>query len=55
MLLNLLLGSTILLMETLEMENEEIVKKTLSDIGVVKMSEETVLMVLKSRMDVSTR
>lgn len=52
-LLNILLGSVMLLMEVLENDDEEAAKEVLADIGVFTLSPKSALLVLKTRTDVS--
>ncbi|XP_057323091.1 RAD50-interacting protein 1 [Microplitis mediator] len=53
LLLNMLLGSVMLLMEVLEGDNEEAAKEVLADVGVFTLSPSSALMVLKARTDVA--
>ena len=54
-LLNMLLGSAMLLMDTLENEDENDTKEVLADVGIFKLSPRTVAAVLRTRMDINTR
>lgn len=54
-LLNMLLGSTLLLMDALKNGTENEKKEILADVGVFKLTSETVISVLKSRMDINVR
>ena len=51
-LLNILLGSAMLLLETLVGDETTGSKEVLADIGVHRMTPELAVMVLKTRMDV---
>ena len=51
----MLLGSAILLTETLETEQENTIKEVLGDVNIYQLSPFISLKVLKTRMDISTR
>ena len=51
----MLLGSAILLMETLENEEEDIKKEVLVDVNIYQLTPLTAFKVLKARMDISMR
>lgn len=53
LLLNMLLGSVMLLMEVLEGDNEEAAKEVLADVGVFSLPPSSALLVLKARTDVA--
>ncbi|OXU27588.1 hypothetical protein TSAR_000182 [Trichomalopsis sarcophagae] len=54
-LLNMLVGSAMLLIEALEDEEENLNKEVLADVNIYQLSGRMALKVLKSRMDISTR
>ncbi|XP_043478582.1 RAD50-interacting protein 1 [Leptopilina heterotoma] len=54
-LLNMLLGSALLLMDALKNGTENETKEILADVGVFKLSSDIVICVLKSRMDINVR
>lgn len=54
-LLNMLLGSALLLMDAFKSGTENETKEILADVGVFKLSSDIVICVLKSRMDINVR
>ncbi|XP_014206211.1 RAD50-interacting protein 1 [Copidosoma floridanum] len=54
-LLNMLLGSVILLLEALENADEDVKKDVLADVNIHQLSSQLAIRVLKTRMDISTR
>lgn len=51
----MLLGSAILLVETLENDEENITNQVLADVNIYKLSPFVALKILKTRMDISTK
>ncbi|KAL7294373.1 hypothetical protein TKK_0012380 [Trichogramma kaykai] len=54
-LLNMLLGSAMLLLEALETEEENVAKEVLADVSIYELSPPLAIKILKHRMDISSR